>query len=292
MIKSPEWRFLIDIYFFIGGIAAGAYFAAALADFFGEERDREVAKVGYFIALPLALLCPILLTLDLGVPARTFNMFRTFDIRSPMSVGSWALLGFGLFAAFSALAVFLEDRGWRGLAFPRRAVGLVGTLFGFFIASYTGVLLGATNRPLWAGSNLLGALFLAIGATTGMAAIALVLTLMGPEVSRSLAKLRRAYTLALFLQAIALILFFVVVSRGPTLGQEAAKLLTSGPYGLPFWLGAVILGIAVPLVLEFRDGFLKGYPMRAKGLVAVAAILILLGGFVTKYVIMAAGQAL
>jgi len=35
MLKSPDWHLLIVWYFFLGGIAGGAYFTAAIADNFG-----------------------------------------------------------------------------------------------------------------------------------------------------------------------------------------------------------------------------------------------------------------
>jgi len=41
----------------------------------------------------------------------------------------------------------------------------------FFVAGYTGVLLTVTNRPIWADSPWLGALFLASGASTAAAAL-------------------------------------------------------------------------------------------------------------------------
>lgn len=196
----------------------------------------------------------------------------------PLSMGSWTLLGFGAFSAFSAISMALESKERRaGIASFRRLVSLLGVFFGFFIASYTGVLLGATNRPLWAYSRFLGLLFLAIGVTTGMAAVALVLSIRGQEFSRTLAKLRSAYTIALFLQAIALVLFLLNVSGGLNEAVKAMALFTSGPMSLPFWVGAILLGPLAPLILEFRDGFLKGYPERALGLVTLAAFLILLG---------------
>lgn len=282
MGQSPNWGWYIVWYFFIGGIAGGAYFTAVLADLFGGERDREVAKVGYSIAFPLVLLCPILLTLDLGVPARAFKMFRAFDIRSPMSVGSWALLGFGLFAAFSAITAFLEDRGWRGLAFPRRVVGVVGALFGLFIASYTGVLLQATNRPFWAGSPLVGALFLASGASTGLAAIALLLYFKRAELQQTWAKLERADGMALALEALVLIAFLL------GLGPLSASLL-QGPFALPFWGGLVVLGLLAPFALHLVS-WMRG--RRAYGIYAIGSVFVLVGGFTLRYVIIMAGQAL
>ena len=70
MLKTPEWGMMIVAYFFLGGIAGGAYFTAAIADYFGEPRDGRVARIGYLISLPLVLLCGALLVADLGVPCR------------------------------------------------------------------------------------------------------------------------------------------------------------------------------------------------------------------------------
>ena len=52
MPKPPGWEMMIVWYFFLGGIAGGAYFTAAIADNFGSARDGRVAKIGYLIALP------------------------------------------------------------------------------------------------------------------------------------------------------------------------------------------------------------------------------------------------
>ena len=43
---SPEWGWLITLYFFFGGLAGGAYFLAALIDFFGQPEDRPLARLG------------------------------------------------------------------------------------------------------------------------------------------------------------------------------------------------------------------------------------------------------
>src|SRR2546429_115904 len=52
-----------------------------------------------------------------------------------------------------------------------KLVGGVAGLFGIFIAGYTGGLLSVTNRPIWADSPWLGALFLASGGSAGAAAL-------------------------------------------------------------------------------------------------------------------------
>src|SRR5215831_3043179 len=68
---APEWEWLLVWYFFLGGLAAGLYFMAALIELVGSERDRAMAKVAYYCTFPLAVVCGMLLILDLGRRGRS-----------------------------------------------------------------------------------------------------------------------------------------------------------------------------------------------------------------------------
>ena len=109
MLKNPDWHLLIVWYFFLGGIAGGAYFTAAIADNFGSPRDKSVFRIGYVLALLLIGLCGILLILDLGTPSRFLNMVTHFTFWNPMSIGAWMLGIFGLFAFLSSALSFAAN---------------------------------------------------------------------------------------------------------------------------------------------------------------------------------------
>lgn len=268
MLKSPEWEMLIVAYFFLGGIAGGSYFTAAIADNFGGPRDRQVARVGYLLSLPLVLVCGVLLVLDLGVPLRFLNMLRQFKFWDPMSIGAWALGVFGLFALVSSVLSFTTDEA---RARRRRQIGLVGIFFGFFLASYTGVLISTTAQPLWTEARLMGALFLASGASTGMAAISLLLFLTGGHTGEGWRKVKRADRFAIVFELVVLILLLA------WLGTAAAPLI-GGRLAPLFWGGLVVAGLLVPLALELLG---RG----TKALSAIAAALVLVGGFILRYVV-------
>src|SRR2546428_146373 len=164
---SPHWTWFIIPYFFVGGIAGGACFLAAVLEWFGRPEDRPVIRTGYALAFWGAVLSGLLLTLDLGRSLRFWHMvfqsdnfphlmFKSF---SPISFGAWGLL---LFGACAFLLWYAETGGTLV-----KLIAAVGGLLGFFVAGYTGVLLSVTNRPIWADSPWLGALFLASGASTG-----------------------------------------------------------------------------------------------------------------------------
>lgn len=288
LLQSPHWPILIDVYFFLGGLAGGAFVIATVANLLDHARFRDVARVGYYLALLALVPCPIILVVDLGVPGRFMNMLGTFNPLSPMSMGSWALLGFSVCAFLAALMTLLEDSGRaRSQSGAKVVIGVVGGFFGFFLAAYPGVLLGATARPLWIEGHALGALFLAVGASTGAAAIALVLMLVGRRAAAGMRAVRTMLVLALLIQLVAVIAFIVSVQMsGSAAASRALSTLISGSFGVTFWLGAVVIGCVVPLVIGLVD-----FKRRGAGLTALASLLVLVGGFVVKFVIMAAGQA-
>ncbi len=279
MVRAPEWEMYIVWYFFLGGIAGGSYFSAAIVDNFGGRRDREIARVGYFIAFPLVLMCGALLILDLGTPSRFLNMLRILKFWNPMSIGAWAVGAFGAFT-FACALLSLSDS--EGLVALRRNVAKVGSWFGFFVAAYTGVLLSNTAQPIWREARLMGALFLASGASTGLASIALISYLKGANLGESWSKLKKADSFAMVVE---LVLLFALIL---TLGR-AADPLTRGRFALPFWGGLVALGLVAPLGLSlFKPG--EGKERTAGGTLAIASVLVLIGGFLLRYVVLMAGQ--
>jgi len=274
MLKTPGWEMMIVVYFFLGGIAGGAYFTAAIADNFGGARDHYVARVGYLLSLPLVALCGLLLIADLGVPSRFLNMMRVFKFWDPMSIGAWVVGVFGLFTFVSSVLSFSEAPSTVAL---RRKLALIGMLFGFFLASYTGVLLSNTALPLWSQARLMGALFLASGASTGMAAISLILFLTGATAGEGWGKVKKADRFSMVFELIVLAAFLGLLGA-------AAKPIVSGHFAPLFWGGLVGIGLLVPLALD-----VLGH--RAKTLGAVAAVLVLAGGFVLRYVMLMSIQA-
>lgn len=290
--QAPLWEWWIVLYFFAGGIAGGAYFTSALIELFGRPEDRPIARMGYYIAFPLSIVCAIALIADLGrierfwhmvVYSKTFVPWPKWD--SPISVGAYALLFFGLFCFLSFLDALVETGRlrWAPLrlkynSVPRRIYAVIGGLFGFFLASYTGVLLATTHIPVWSTNPLLGALFLASAASTGMAAVALGLILSRHKADESLARLKQADNFAIILEIILLAAFLILLGT-------ASQTILSGVNGLLLIGGTVIIGLIIPLAIQFLG-------KKAPNLTAIAAVLVLLGGLAMRTVIVMGGQGL
>jgi formate-dependent nitrite reductase membrane component NrfD len=287
LLQSSHWPFLIDVYFFLGGLAGGAFVIATVASFANDRLYRDVVRAGYYVALAALIPCPAILIVDLGVPNRFLNMVTTLNPQSPMSLGSWALGVFGICVGLAALLTLLEDLQRRDFGRAKRIVGLVGGVFGFFVAAYPGVLLGATARPLWTNGHALGALFLAVGASTAAASIALILAVAGRARGQGATAIRRMTVVSLLVQALSVVVFIVAVqAAGSAAADRALALLLSGSFKLTFWVGAIVVGTVVPLLLGLADIKRPSFALSA-----VTAVLVLVGGFLVKHVIMAAGQA-
>lgn len=171
MIKPAVWTWEIPVYFWTGGIAAGASFVALACDLTGDPRSARVCRA---VALGALAPSPALLIMDLGRPARFLNMLRIFKPRSPMNTGAWALSLFGALGSGAVAADLL------GAPRAARGLGAANAVVGGYLGSYTGVLLASTAVPLWARSRLfLGPIFVATAAATGAAACRLTLVARG-----------------------------------------------------------------------------------------------------------------
>jgi formate-dependent nitrite reductase membrane component NrfD len=101
------------------------------------------------------VLSPLLLIMDLGRPHLFINMLRVFKPQSAMSMGAWILTGFGACVVPALIAFELHTLHVFSGALDdvlRIAAGLLmfgSAIFGTLLATYTGVLIGATAVPAW-----------------------------------------------------------------------------------------------------------------------------------------------
>src|SRR5262249_31497559 len=132
-VASPQWEWYIIWYFFLGGLAGGAYAIGTLLRLVGGREDEGAARVAFLVAFPAFAICPILLTLGLGQPVRFWHMLidggsgaPAFKYWSPMSVGAWVLFVFGLFATGSFIEALVLDGRLRNPLAQRVADALRG----------------------------------------------------------------------------------------------------------------------------------------------------------------------
>lgn len=321
-MREPVWEFLIVNYLFLGGLSAGLYFASALATWLQEDGRTafpRIARWGALLAPWPVSLGSALLILDLGQPLRFWKIFFHFRWRSPMSIGSWLLVGF-TFVSLVYLWSWLEQEERQGLLarlpeglksrLPRhiqawldrdasgwrRNLAMLGFPLALGVGIYTGVLLGAVQaRPFW-NTNLVAQMFLFSALSSGTAA--LVLARLMDKTPVDLKEMRFLYSLDITLIVLELFIVLPYLIHGElsTLAvKEALALVLGGPFTFAFWGLFLGLGLLIPLAIElyeFRPVILgRGTFHIDRRWAMTAGGLVLFGGYVLRYVFVFAGQA-
>ena len=292
------WHWPIALYLFLGGLAAGILFFAALFFILGKDREYPAAvKKASFIP-PIALSIGLLaLVYDLTHPLYTWQLYTTFRIESPMSWGAWVLMivtPLSFLWAFSYYRESYSNIERRLKLFSRlkfldkfetwvikNRINIAYALIplSLILGVYTGILLSAFNaRPLW-NNAILGPLFLTSGLSTGAAAIIIL--------SKSVKEkhLFGKIDLGLIIIELALIAHMIMgYYAGSQVQLEAMELLVGGDFTLMFFGFVVLLGLLVPAVLELIE--IIGYRVP----VIVPAVLVIIGGLVFRFVMVEAGQ--
>jgi formate-dependent nitrite reductase membrane component NrfD len=257
----------------------------------GSPRDEATARVAFWTAFPLVIVCGILLTIDLGQPLRFWHMMvnttpgetgLNFKYWSPISLGTWALLLFGIFSFVSFLAA-LARRGTSPI------FEVIGSLVALYLASYTGVVLSVSNQPVWSDSWAVGGLFVASALSGSAALLTLLARRVGGEWSEPRLHLAEQYFAVL--EAVLIVIFLVTVAQAGTLGK------TFSGVWLVLWI-LVFVSLIPPL-----QGFLGGRRLQlvsgpgsvvttgaAAGMSTASAIIVLAGVLLMRYVVIFSAQ--
>ena len=267
VVKPPVWAWQIPIYFFVGGLAGMSAVTALAAAIF---HHVDLARTAMWLAAIGVVLSPILLILDLGRPHLFINMLRVFKPQSAMSMGSWILTGFG--ACVVPSLIMLELHVLHTFTGPidqflRIGAGLLifgSALFGMLLATYTGVLIGATAIPAWFLHRVLIPIHFG---TAGLGSAAGLLELLGHRIAPLNA-------IGFFAAAVesALLVWLTIDKRG-----AADRAIHEHGSGWLIRIGEILTG---PLALV----------LRLFSLVPFAAISFLIGALVSRFGWIAVGK--
>lgn len=287
------WHWEIPTYLFLGGLAAGLLFFAALYYLRNKEEEYSTTvKLAPMLA-PVALtLGLIALFLDLHHKLYFWRLYTTIRLESPMSWGAWTLMVVTpVSLIWSALHIkeLFPKWDWKYdfakelIEFfnkKKKVLAWIMLVSSAILGIYTGILFSAFNaRPLW-NTSILGPLFLASGLSAGAAVIIWM--------TKNHAERKRFAQLDLMIIGIELFLIihmFMGFLASTQVQIDAANLFLGGPYTAPFWGFVVVLGMIVPAILEGLE--LKGYKIP----VAIPVVLVLFGSVMLRFIISNAGQA-
>ncbi len=300
MHNHVVWPMAIVIYLFLAGIAGGAFYSGALAEFYSGGKYRRLSKWGTYLSLPLILIGVLMLIFDLGRSPYFWHIILKDNFTplvvwsSTMSVGTWFLTIFGALSFIILLFWLSEEektKDWpiinrfKGKDSVRKFLTFINMIVGMLVAAYTGILLASTSVPMWHATPFLGLLFACSATSTGLAALMLCHKAANDPDEEMLHLLGKADMDVIFLELAAFAL--LLLGLGAFAPEAGLKALITGPYGIAFWVGIIICGLILPLAVEI---YVNKFPTLTVGLTTLAAVLVLVGGFLVRYVIIYAGQ--
>ncbi len=298
------WGIWVSGYIFFLGLSAGSFLISTLIYVFGVKQLEEAGPAALLQALGCLLLGGVLIVLDAGHPERMYMVLLYFN---PTSVMAYMGLFYNVYIAIVVAEIYLVMRPalvrnvksrkrptWlyrvlslgstrldpKSLIRDRKwlmVLGILGIPAAVIVHGGVGTIFAvAKARPNWLG-GLFPLLFIVSALTSGGALLTFLTAAFGKMPRER--KLKLVSSLAQltvgFLLLDALIMFADILTTAYTAipgGASTDAIVLYGSYKWIFWLGQVILGLVIPVLLVVLPATRKSL-----GWLGLAGLLVVVG---------------
>ena len=251
---------LIAIAFFLGGVCGGLYLASLFFD----------SMLGMFIAWLLALLMGIV---DMGHLSKPLRFWRM--ILKPRT--SWISRGFILIWLFLGCAAIQLALSYWAPGTAETVFKVLAGIMAFGVAIYSGFVVGFVGAiKLW-NSAIIPILFVIAGLAGGLAVL-LLASIGEAAQSTDVAVVMRVVLVG---YAVFVAIYLWVTTYESAVARDSVMRIIQGSIAPIFWIGVVLLGIVIPIIILFVTS--------ASAALGIAAVFAILGGVTLRYVILKAG---
>jgi molybdopterin-containing oxidoreductase family membrane subunit len=258
-----------------------------MASVFGKTDYKPLAPLSGLLAIALLLGGLTVLMLDLGRPDRLIVAMTYYNFKSIFALNIFLYSGFMGF-----VIVYLWTMMERRMNRFTPVAGLFAFIWRMALTTGTGSIFGFLVARQAYDSALLAPLFIALSFSYGLAVFLLVLMMACKGSGRPVGDALMAKFARLQVIFISAGLYFVTIYYLTNLyftrhhAFDRFILMDGGIYTLLFWLGPVLLGGVLPLVLLLHPRIGQ---MRRR--ITACAALVVGGGFAQMYVTIIGGQA-
>jgi Ni/Fe-hydrogenase subunit HybB-like protein len=266
--------------------ASGALNVASIASVFGRQLYKPLSRLSGLLAITLLVGGLAVLVLDLGRPDRLTVAMTYYNFKSIFAWNIFLYIGFML-----VVAIYLWMMMERRMNDYSKPAGMIAFLWRLTLTTGTGSIFGFLVAREAYDTAILAPMFIIMSFAYGLAIYLLLLMGAMRGSGREIGEVVFARLRNLLGVFVAAVLYFVTVYHLTNLyitqrhGIEGFILLHGGQFTAMFWLGQILLGGVVPLLILFTG---LG---RSRALVALAAVLVILGGLAQMYVTIIGGQA-
>ncbi len=319
-----HWGILVVVYPYLTGLVAGAFILASLERVFNVTALRPVYRLSLLTALSFLLIAPLPLLAHLGHPLRSYQMFLTPHTKSAM-----AMFGF-VYAWYLMLVLLLEiwfdyrrsivtwsnekrgpakyfykmltlgatDISERALRFDDkigRIITIIGIPSAFLLHGYVGFIFGSVKANPWWSSVLMPIVFLFSAIVSGIALVIMIymVTTMFRWKRMNMPCLNKLAELLLYAIIVDFSLELLDFIQRLYESEESITILSqmiSSRLFISLIVTQIILGTLIPAISLAWARFGKVPGEMKRLLYFIAALLIQVGIFSTRWNVVIGGQ--
>lgn len=267
--------------------ASGALNVASIGSVFRKPMYKPLAPLSALLAICLLAGGLMVLVLDLGRPDRLIIAMTKLNLKS---IFAWNQLLYNGF--FVIVGIYIWTMMDKNMARYKELAGFFAFVWRLILTTGTGSIFGfLVARPGY-DAAIMAPMFIIMSFAFGMAIYILVLMAAYSGTRRELGDYVLSRLKNLLGVFVAAVFFFVLTMHLTNLyatehhGIERFLLLDGGVYTTLFWVVQLGLGTFLPLALIYHPTW--GASRRN---IAIASVLVIIGGLAQMYVIIIGGQA-
>ena len=285
MRNLDSWGLYITMFMFLVGLSAGGLIISSVPRAFGMKGFGGISKVAVWTSICCTVLAVGFVVVDLGQPARLWELFAYSNLGSPLM---WDILVLGAYLVLSIAYLWATLRAEAGKvsAAALRVISVVALVCAVLVHSVTAWIFGLQQaHELW-HTALLAPWFVSSALVCGVALVLVVVIALRKAGYLELDQ-ANVVKLAKMLGAFVLVdLYFfgcdLLTSAFPGgSGAEVMGMLTAGPLAPFFW--TEVVGCALCAVVCFAPR------LRTNPLIVVASLLAIAGIFCKRVQLLVGG---
>ena len=267
--------------------ASGALNVASISSVFQKPIYKPMARLSGLLALALLAGGLLVLVLDLGRPDRLIVAMTYYNFKSIFAWNIYLYTGF-----FAIVIVYLWTMMERRMNGYTRAAGIAAFVWRLALTTGTGSIFGFIVARQAYDAAIYAPMFIIMSFSFGLAVFLLVLMTIYHGTARKLGDAvlyRLKNLLGVFVAAVMmLVTMYFLTNLYATEHHGISAFILAGDhvYTKLFWVVQIILGSIAPLVILYNP--ITG---TSRVWIAIASMLVIIGGLAQLYVIIIGGQA-
>jgi molybdopterin-containing oxidoreductase family membrane subunit len=251
MTNRVPWGLQIVMAVYYIGLSAGSLVISGLYGVFGKQEYKPFARIAVYLAMLFLIAGLLSILTDQGRIDRVFvEPFVYFNLQSMFSINPLLYTGHILICIIYLWALFTEKK--------KLTVIVATTAFGwaFCVHSGTGAIFGFGARMLYE-SPLLPASFVAAAMASGTALMILMIVGLFKVTKRHVDDELVVWLGRFLAVCVLVVVYFLLVENAyrvyvVELRDAALYYLFGGFHSLLFWVGLILVGCCIPMLILFR----------------------------------------